>query len=442
MCSIIFSSKRIYNLQETNFFTKFRGPDKTVHKKIEKFDFVHNLLSITGKYTPQPFEQDGIVVVYNGEIYNFSEIENIDNDGKCLIPFYKKYGDEFVKYLDGEFALVLVDFNKEKILISSDVFRSKPIFWAYGENELGVSTYRTPLEKLSFNKISSFPANTCVVLDFEYTIKRMFTVVDFNLKQYKNTFEDWNVSFSNAINKRCKDHVRENIFVGLSSGYDSGSIVCEMEKQGIEFKCYSHKGKEDMDILEKRKDFLKNEVFIYSSSRRDRIQSTTYICDNTEEFNYTINSSRTKYNEYNRTITSDWGAINFSKLCSLAKRDGKKIHISGMGADEIFSDYGHGGNGIYKHSNFGGLFPCDLREIFPWNSFYNSTMESYLAKEEYVGGSYGIESRYPFLDKQVVQEFLNLTPNLKNENYKNVLYNYLTQHDFPTSFNKKIGFCK
>jgi len=33
-------------------------------------------------------------------------------------------------------------------------------------------------------------------------------------------------------------------------------------------------------------------------------------------------------------------------------------------------------------------------------------MESYLAKEEYVGGAYGIESRYPFLDKKVVQEFL------------------------------------
>ena len=38
----------------------------------------------------------------------------------------------------------------------------------------------------------------------------------------------------------------------------------------------------------------------------------------------------------------------------------------------------------------GGLFPEDLSTIFPWASFYGSTMVSYLAKEEYVAGSYGI----------------------------------------------------
>ena len=111
-----------------------------------------------------------------------------------------------------------------------------------------------------------------------------------------------------------------------------------------------------------------------------------------------------------------------------------------MGGDEIFSDYGFGGQSKYQHSNFGGLFPSDLSIIFPWASFYGSTMESYLAKEEYVGGSYGIESRYPFLDKAVVQEFLSLSVELKNKQYKNVLHEYLTRNNFPFAQGQKIGF--
>ena len=111
-----------------------------------------------------------------------------------------------------------------------------------------------------------------------------------------------------------------------------------------------------------------------------------------------------------------------------------------MGADEIFSDYGYGGDKIANHSNFGGYFPSDLKTIFPWKSFYNSTMESFLAKEEYASGMWGVETRYPFLDKDVVQEFLWLNNNLKNKWYKSVLCNYLTKNNFPFNFNMKVGF--
>jgi len=67
-------------------------------------------------------------------------------------------------------------------------------------------------------------------------------------------------------------------------------------------------------------------------------------------------------------------------------------------------------------------------------------MESYLAKEEYVSGSFGLEARYPYLDKDVVQEFLNLTPRLKNIMYKSVIDNFLTEHGFPFCRGEKKGF--
>ena len=63
-----------------------------------------------------------------------------------------------------------------------------------------------------------------------------------------------------------------------------------------------------------------------------------------------------------------------------------------------------------------------------------------MMKEEYVGGAYGIETRYPFLDKKVVQEFLNLDVSLKNTHYKSAIYEYLTRNDIPFSQCSKIGF--
>ena len=49
---------------------------------------------------------------------------------------------------------------------------------------------------------------------------------------------------------------------------------------------------------------------------------------------------------------------------------------------------------IYSHSTFGGLFPKNLKDVFPWNSFYDSAQYSYLGKEENVSGAFGIEGRY------------------------------------------------
>ncbi len=58
-------------------------------------------------------------------------------------------------------------------------------------------------------------------------------------------------------------------------------------------------------------------------------------------------------------------------------------------------------------------------------NFYDGVQYSYLGKEKYVAGSDSVETRHPFLDKEVVQEFLWLTPKLKNKSYKAPVHEYL-----------------
>ena len=142
----------------------------------------------------------------------------------------------------------------------------------------------------------------------------------------------------------------------------------------------------------------------------------------------------TSYLDPNKTktynILNDDATFGMAYLFNEARKKNYKIHLSGQGADEIFADYGFNGNKLKSHSIFGGKFPDDLKTIFPWYSFYKGTQECFINKEEHVAGCYGIENRYPFLDKNVVQEFLNLSPVLKNKFYKAPLYNFLKQNKF------------
>ena len=99
MCSILCSNLITSDYDNYNFYLKQRGPDSTNVIKVDNYTFLHNLLSMTGDFTTQPFVDDDIVCIYNGEIYNHKDYGDFKSDGECLIPLYKEFGTKFVKKL-------------------------------------------------------------------------------------------------------------------------------------------------------------------------------------------------------------------------------------------------------------------------------------------------------------------------------------------------------
>lgn len=442
MCSFIVTNINTEQLDYVNEYTKLRGPDRTNVVKINNVTFLHNLLSITGDFTEQPFIKNDIICLYNGEIYNSLNFGNYKSDGECLIPLYEKYGVDFIKKIDGEFSIVLFDFAKNIVVLSTDIFSTKPMWTAKDGDKFCICSYKSNADRLGFKDVKRFDPNKTIIFDTSLNEIDKYEVYSFSLEQYKENFDDWNIAFYNSINKRCVKNVRESIFIGLSSGYDSGSIASELINQNVKFSSYTIIGSENKDVMRRRKDYLnKNgcEIIINNSSNKDIAKK--HLNDFVEEYYYVTNCLRSNYNEYNLKLHNDNGSIGISMICKMAKDNNKKIYLSGQGADEIFSDYGFNGKSIFEHSNFGGLFPNDLKTIFPWPSFYESSQRSYLTKEEYVAGSYGLEARYPFLDKDVVQEFLFLSVKLKNEKYKSVLHNLMSTRNFPFNVGIKTGFC-
>jgi len=439
MCSFLITTILVFMLDFVNYYQKFRGPDATNDVIINNIRFIHNLLHMTGNMTFQPFmnSDSTVVCLFNGEIYNYKKFGNYKSDGQCLIDLYTKHGKKFIRELDGEFAIVLFDFNKNIFICSSDVFATKPIWYAIENDEIGIASYKSSLTRLKFTNPIKISANTTIVFSLKgKKILETLSVFDFDLEQKKSSYDDWILAFDNAICKRAKN-TNYSIFVCLSSGYDSGIICCALNKHNIKYTTYTITSNENTDTLEKRFSMNKlcSEKITIELLKSEYMEEKKYIKKYCEDAEYNI-----PFNKCTTNVSDDKGATGMSFIFRKSSAKKQRVYLSGQGGDEIYSDYGYNGKKFYKHSQFGGLFPDNLKEIFPWNSFYEGTQMSYLSKEENISGLHGIEGRYPLLDKYVVQEFLWLTPELKNKYYKGPIHAYLEAQSYPFDINVKIGF--
>jgi asparagine synthetase B (glutamine-hydrolysing) len=453
MCSFLIYNFLVENISKYNYFLKFRGPDytNTYNHNFKNlfFTFLHNLLNITGKIKYQPFVKNNIICLYNGEIYNHKLFGSFDSDGECIIYAYEKYNTNFCKYLNGEFAIVLFDFNKNIFILSTDIFATKPLWYNITDKYLGISSYKSGLLHPNLkNECIKLSANTILVYDIEkLKLLNESRIYNFNLKQYISNFNKWEIAFINSVKNRAYN-CKYPVFVCLSGGYDSGLICATLNFLNIKYYTYTIIGRENKNILEKRIKLNKNKScinsYIIDIDKQKFNEYKDYIKKNSEDFTLSFNPN----NNNNIKLIDDDASIGMGVICKKASTLNHRIYLSGQGADEIISDYSIKGQKVYSNSNFSGIFPKDLNLIFPknpkdksckWFSFYNYTQSSFLAKEEIISGLYGIEGRYPFLDKDVVQEYLNLIVELKNNDYKAPIKYLFDKLNYPYE-EEKIGF--
>jgi asparagine synthetase B (glutamine-hydrolysing) len=425
MCSFLFTTKVLdeHEINVCNKLLKYRGPDELSILCENDCTFLHNRLSIT-KECKQPYTNDDIIILFNGEIYNYENENELEFIKEC----YKKYNFNFAKYLDGEFSILLYDKRKNITVLCTDTFKTKPL-WFSLSNGIHVSTYKGALLDLNINDVKPLEPNTTLIINNTNKLYEKKINIVFDINQFKDSYSDIIESLDSAIDKRSKTD--KKLFIGLSSGYDSGCIAARLNSTKKHFYCYSVENNETISTLEKRHTILSN----------NDIHRINYKTD----YNFSSQVNLQKYCEYSHNteynFISDVSTLPLMYIGTLAKKQGCKVFLSGTGGDEIIGDY------YVKDVReddistcFMGKFPNNLSAIYPWKNFFNGTMRKYLTKDEYIIGCLGIEARYPFLDKKFIQEFLWLTADLKNKQYKAPLAEYLNLYKFPYSKNEKKGF--
>ena len=103
-----------------------RGPDQQGKWIDKKGYFVHSRLSIidTSDGGKQPMKKHNKVLIFNGEIYNFKELQNkinnkvtAFNDTRVILNLFLKYGLDSFKMLRGMFAIAIWQPKEKKLIL-------------------------------------------------------------------------------------------------------------------------------------------------------------------------------------------------------------------------------------------------------------------------------------------------------------------------------------
>lgn len=346
-------------IKEMSKKIEHRGPDGEGFYIDDDCTLAHRRLAIidlnTGK---QPIynEDETLVIVYNGEVYNFQELRNAlekknhifktKTDTEVIIHGYEEWGPDVTKYLRGMFSFAIWDKNKKELFLARDGFGIKPLYYGLFNNTFMFSSEPKAFlvnpdfdKKLNENILSAYlcfnsvptsetffkgvyrldPGSYLFYKDGKIQIKNFFRL---NFDEKNNSMEDITEDISKAMENSVKYHQISDVEVGsfLSSGIDSSYIVSLAKPDKTFTVGYDNPKFDEIKYAED----LSNKLNIKNYSKK--ITMDEYI----EAF--------PKIQYYMDEPLADPSAIALYFVSEIASKK-VKVVLSGEGADELFAGY-------------------------------------------------------------------------------------------------------
>jgi asparagine synthase (glutamine-hydrolysing) len=246
-----------------------RGPDaRGVFAEHETGLGIQRLRVIDLHTGDQPVynEDRSVVVVLNGEIYNFRELREdlrrrghtlaTEGDTEAIVHLYEEHGERCVEYLHGMFAFALWDRRRRRLLVARDRLGKKPLLYAHRggtlsfASEMGalladpeiprevdpeaVDRYLAygyvpaPMSALrAVRKLS--PAHTLVWEAGRIRLRRYWRL-DYSRKLAVSRPEELHEPILDAIRRATRKRMVADVPLGafLSGGIDSSAVVAAM----------------------------------------------------------------------------------------------------------------------------------------------------------------------------------------------------------------------
>jgi asparagine synthase (glutamine-hydrolysing) len=251
-----------------------RGPDaRGIHQSGRVGLGIQRLRVIDLDTGDQPiFNEDrSVVVVMNGEIYNFRELRDdlrrrghvlaTEGDTEVIVHLYEEHGADCVRHLHGMFAFALWDARRQQLLIARDRVGKKPLLYALRDGVLSFASEMqalladdeipravdpvaidrylelgyvpTPMSAIrGVRKLP--PAHTLLMRDGEVTLQR-YWALDYSRKldvPVQELCERIRDGLRAATRRRMVSDVPLGAF--LSGGIDSSAVVAAMAEASSE----------------------------------------------------------------------------------------------------------------------------------------------------------------------------------------------------------------
>ncbi len=343
---------------------KHRGPDDAQYYIDDEVALAFRRLSIIdleGGRQPLFNEDESMVLVFNGEIYNFPELREeliarghvfaTKSDSETILHGYEEYGRGILDRLRGMFAFAIWDKNEKKLFGARDIFGIKPYYY-YRENGLFLfgSEIKSFLDHPGFDKridrtrIADYLSYEYLPDEntlFEGVYKLMpgsyfeWTEDGFTTERYYNptyaidedpSLDEWASSIEDVFSESVRAHQIADVEVGgfLSSGVDSSYVVDRVFAQGTKIRTFSVGYEEEQySELSYAKQFS-DELGVENIS--NKISAADFF-DAMPDIQYYMDEPLPNPSE--------------NPLYFLAESAAKhvKVVLSGEGADELFGGY-------------------------------------------------------------------------------------------------------
>src|SRR6185312_11538183 len=145
-----------------NEVQRHRGPDNQSYWNDSYIALANQRLSIidVNERANQPFVKHDLVLVFNGEIYNFHELKeklvkekgvvfSTQSDTEVVLEMYHHYKEQCLKELRGMFAFAIYETHSKILFIARDPFGIKPLFYTQIDNKLAFSSELKTLVQIS-----------------------------------------------------------------------------------------------------------------------------------------------------------------------------------------------------------------------------------------------------------------------------------------------------
>ncbi|MDV3427908.1 MAG: asparagine synthase (glutamine-hydrolyzing) [Bacillota bacterium] len=207
---------------------KYRGPDDTGYYMDDYIGLGHNRLSIIDPENgrqPAANEDESVVVIFNGEIFNFKTLRYDlqdkghflkNNSDTAILPhMYEEYGLDMFEKLNGQFAVVIWDKKKKKLILARDRFGEKPLFYFHKDKTFCFASEAKAILKSGLVQAGISPIALKQVFTFWTTLsdrsifQGIYQVPPGSFLVYENCKKDvkpyWNYSYSKGTDIRYKD---------------------------------------------------------------------------------------------------------------------------------------------------------------------------------------------------------------------------------------------
>ena len=353
-----------FDLASSINLLRHRGPDDSSFSSGKYWSIGFSRLAILdlSKNGMQPFQNASCAVFYNGEIYNFKELQKRFNkefspqsssDGEILPFLFSEYGIKFLDMINGMFSMIVIDKQNNEVFLIRDRFAKKPFFYKhFGENTIFGSEIKAlqqivPCNPSSKSALMSLyfwglpPPFSCYedvysVLPGHYiklsALKRpenirWYNPLQKNQSDKKFSHDYFESLFKDSLQLRYQADVPVGVL--LSGGIDSMLITDTLRRSGKKVTALT------CNIPNKEK----------WESSTDTENPKKYC----SQFNLERICTTVDYDFWNKKICSiitnfdepllDSGNLIFYALGELANKHNIRVVLVGNGGDELFGGY-------------------------------------------------------------------------------------------------------